>query len=138
MLKIRYNKVRHHTPRTSIMSIGSEVKGLTKYGCGSVPVLAVHCHPPLFAARSPSIKLSIKYFSPSPGHHQLLLPCYPANCESDLRQSIIKSLTRKQAATILTRFSIHPTGVSSALPYTWQSRGLPLALHDLMAASTIG
>ena len=48
--------------------------GLTKYGWGSVPVLAVHCHPPLLAARSPSMKLSIKYFSPSPTFHQIVRP----------------------------------------------------------------
>ena len=34
---------------------------ILKYGQGSAPVLAHHCHPPLFEARSPSISFSMKY-----------------------------------------------------------------------------
>ncbi len=33
---------------------------MRKYGCGSVPVLALHCQPPLFEARSPSMNCCIK------------------------------------------------------------------------------
>ena len=58
-------------------------------GCASHPVDAAHYHPPLFAAKSKSMRLSAKYFSPQ-------------------RQSINKSLTRKDATIILKRLCIKP------------------------------
>src|SRR6267142_7010311 len=33
---------------------------MRKYGCGSVPVLALHCQPPLLEARSPSMNCCMK------------------------------------------------------------------------------
>ena len=43
------------------------VRGLKilKYGAASVPVELLHCHPPLFEEKSPSIKFSIKKASPN-------------------------------------------------------------------------
>ena len=46
------------SPTFSLCETGLKI---LKYGCGSVPVLALHCHPPLFDARSPSISFSMKY-----------------------------------------------------------------------------
>lgn len=79
---------------------------------------AVHCHPPLFAAKSPSMKFSIKYFSPRPARISFTLS--PPSSHS--RQSSINDLTKKEAETILTRFSIQPYNVSPvhavSIPFT--------------------
>ncbi len=50
--------------RIALLRLAQRVK-ILKYGCGSVPVLALHCHPPLLLAKSWSIKLSEKCLSPS-------------------------------------------------------------------------
>src|SRR5512136_1486751 len=64
-----------------------------KYGAASVPVPAAHCQPPLFADGSPSTRYRMKYFSP-------------------LRQSISRSLVRKEAVIILARLCIQPVEFS--------------------------
>ena len=40
---------------------------MRKYGCGSVPVLALHCQPPLFEARSPSMNCCMKCYGSEEG-----------------------------------------------------------------------
>ena len=42
----------------SIKELNIEIK--EKYGAASVPVELLHCHPPLFDAKSPSIRFCIK------------------------------------------------------------------------------
>jgi len=58
-----------------------------------MPLLALHCQPPLLAARSPSTRRSMKARSPQ-------------------RQSMIRSLTRKEATIMRQRLCIQPLALS--------------------------
>ena len=58
-------------------------------GCGSVPVEAVHCQPPLFEATSPSVR-------------------WRMNSASPRRQSARRSLVRNEAAIIRARLWTYP------------------------------
>lgn len=52
---------RIYSPIGSVLLLCVYGLKIRKYGTGSAPVDAHHCHPPLLLARSPSISCSIKY-----------------------------------------------------------------------------
>lgn len=83
---------------------------MRKYGCGSTPVEALKPHPPLLEAKSPSIKFSMKYRSP-------------------MRQSIRRSLARKQAVVMRARLCMKPVWLSCRIAAS--TKGYPvLPLHQ--------
>ena len=78
-----------------------------------MPVDAHHCQPPLFAARSPSIRCCINQLSPS-------------------RQSISKFLHRNIAVIILTRLCIQPVASICRMPASTMEFRSGLAARQLV------
>lgn len=82
---------------------------ILKYGAGSTPVLALHCHPPLLDAKSPSINTSMKYCTiPHLRQHTACRNKCSSHTFSPNRQSIIRSFVKYMAAIIRPRLWIHP------------------------------
>ena len=81
---------------------------IRKYGCGSVPVPALHCQPPLFEARSASMSIFEKYCT-----DETLINGYNTRertirTRSPRRQSSMRSFVRYMATIILARLCIQP------------------------------
>ena len=91
---------------------------MRKYGCASVPLPADHCHPPLFAATSPSTRCCKK-------------------CASPFLQSTRRSFVRNDAVIMRARLCMKPVSRSCRMAASTMGYPVRPSRHALNVSSRV-